>query len=146
MPMHWNDQFAARARVDVLAPAVTDAVSGQPASKNIAARIERFVAATYGFGVLREKPTSIDAEYWAIAKCKGGWRVELAFASKDRGMGGLRLLRPGSGAEASVETIAYHDRSFGSNWKSAKSGDFRTIQRRYSHAFALCCLFILFML
>ena len=107
VPMHWNDQFAARARVDVLAPAVTDAVSGQPASKNIAARIERFVAATYGFSVLREKPTSIDAEYWAIAKCKGGWRVELAFASKDREWAGFvaGLVR----AEASVETIAYHD-------------------------------------
>ena len=55
-PMHWNDQFAARARVDALVPAVTDPISGQPASKNIAARVERFVAAAYGFAVLRRKP------------------------------------------------------------------------------------------
>ena len=40
--MHWNDQFAAKARVDVLVPAVTDPISGQPASKHVAARIERF--------------------------------------------------------------------------------------------------------
>jgi assimilatory nitrate reductase catalytic subunit len=81
VPMHWNDQFAARARVDVLAAAVTDPTSGQPALKNVPARIERFVAATYGFAVLRRKPEQIAAEYWAIAKCDGGWRVELAFAA-----------------------------------------------------------------
>lgn len=29
-PMHWNDQFAAKARVDALVPAITDPVSGNP--------------------------------------------------------------------------------------------------------------------
>jgi assimilatory nitrate reductase catalytic subunit len=81
VPMHWNDQFASSARVDCLVPAITDPISGQPASKNIPARIERFVAATYGFAVLRRKPDHIPAEYWAIAKCSGGWRVEIAFAN-----------------------------------------------------------------
>jgi assimilatory nitrate reductase catalytic subunit len=81
VPMHWNDEFASRARVDVLAEGITDPVSGQPASKNIPARIERFVAAMYGFAVLRRKPKAIAAEYWAIAKCDGGWRVEMAFAA-----------------------------------------------------------------
>ena len=42
VPMHWNDQFASRARVDVLAAAVTDPISGQPATKNIPARVEPF--------------------------------------------------------------------------------------------------------
>ena len=90
VPMHWNDQFAARARVDALVAAVTDPISGQPASKNIPARVERFVAAAYGFAVLRRKPADIDAEYWAIAKCNGGWRVELAFAAAGRRLAGLR--------------------------------------------------------
>ncbi len=80
VPMHWNDQFASSARVDCLVPGITDPISGQPASKNIPARIERFVAATYGFAVLRRKPERIPAEYWAIARCSGGWRVEMAFA------------------------------------------------------------------
>ncbi|MBN8910474.1 MAG: molybdopterin-dependent oxidoreductase, partial [Rhizobiales bacterium] len=78
VPMHWNDQFASNARVDCLIPGVTDPISGQPASKNIPARIERFVATTYGFAVLRRKPEHIPAEYWTIAKCNGGWRVEMA--------------------------------------------------------------------
>ena len=106
VPMHWNDQFASRARVDVLVPAVTDAISGQPASKNIAARIERFVAAAYGFAVLRHKPRHIDAEYWAIAKCRGGWRVELGFASKDRDW--PAFVADLVGGEAS-QLVAYHD-------------------------------------
>ncbi len=59
--MHWNDQFASSARVDCLVPGITDPISGQPASKNIPARIERFVAATYGFAVLRRKPEHIPA-------------------------------------------------------------------------------------
>ncbi|MBL8882677.1 MAG: molybdopterin-dependent oxidoreductase [Hyphomicrobium sp.] len=80
VPMHWNDQFASSARVDCLVPGITDAISGQPASKNVPARMERFIAATYGFAVLRRKPTLVQAEYWAIAKCNGGWRVEFAVA------------------------------------------------------------------
>ncbi len=81
VPMHWNDQYASRARVDVLVGAVVDPVSGQPALKNVPVRIERFVAATYGFAVLRRKPQNIPAAYWAIAKCIGGWRLEMAFAA-----------------------------------------------------------------
>ena len=82
VPMHWNDQFASNARVDSLVPGITDSISGQPASKNVPARIERFVAATYGFAVLPRKPKQIPAEYWAIAKCNGGWRVEMGFAAE----------------------------------------------------------------
>jgi assimilatory nitrate reductase catalytic subunit len=81
VPMHWTDQFASNARVDCLVPGLTDPISAQPASKNVPARIERFGAATYGFAVMRHKPENIPAEYWAIAKCGGGWRAELAFAS-----------------------------------------------------------------
>ncbi len=106
VPMHWSDQFAAKARVDALVPAVTDAVSGQPASKNIAARIERFVAATYGFGVLGRKPADIDAEYWALAKCAGGWRIELGFASASRDWPAFVASLFGTSRS---ETIAYHD-------------------------------------
>lgn len=80
VPMHWNDQFASKARVDSLVPSVTDKTSGQPASKSIPARIERFVAATYGFAVVGRKPPHIPAEYWALAKCAGGWRIEMGFA------------------------------------------------------------------
>src|SRR5262249_11397022 len=66
VPMHWNDQFASRGRVCALAAGVTDPHSGQPALKNNPARVERFIAAAYGFAVSRRKPSDIAAEYWAL--------------------------------------------------------------------------------
>jgi assimilatory nitrate reductase catalytic subunit len=83
VPMHWTDQVSACARVDILVPARTDPVSGQPALKHVAASLERFRAAKYGFAVLREKPRDLKADYWAVAKCEGGWRVELAVAKDE---------------------------------------------------------------
>ena len=110
VPMHWNDQFAARARVDALVPPLTDPFSGQPALKHVAVRIARFEAAAYGFAVMREKPQGIDADYWAIARCAGGWRVELAFSEeRDWADYAERLLR----APHKAEMSAYQDNSTG---------------------------------
>ncbi|MGO4619223.1 molybdopterin-dependent oxidoreductase [Ensifer sp. 2YAB10] len=78
VPMHWNDQFAAKARIDALVPPVTDPVSGQPASKNAAVAVRRFCASVYGFAVSAAKPAGLDLGYWAVAKASGGWRLELA--------------------------------------------------------------------
>jgi assimilatory nitrate reductase catalytic subunit len=47
-------------------------------------RIERFAAQTYGFAVMRKKPAELDADYWALAACEDGWRVELAFSQAAR--------------------------------------------------------------
>lgn len=105
VPMHWNDQFASGARVDCLVPGVTDSISGQPASKNIPARIERFVGAGFGFAVMRRKPPEIPAEYWAVAKCNGGWRAEMAFAAEPEDWHELAAAIFGE----STEPVVYHD-------------------------------------
>lgn len=81
VPMHWNDQFAAKARIDALVPPLTDKVSGQPASKNVAVAVRPFPASTYGFAVAATRPATPEADYWAIAKADGGWRIELAFTT-----------------------------------------------------------------
>jgi assimilatory nitrate reductase catalytic subunit len=78
VPMHWTDQFTAKARIDALVPALTDPHSGQPALKNAAVRIEPFDAAIYGFAVSAAKPDGLATAYWAIARTTGGWRMELA--------------------------------------------------------------------
>ncbi|UVC06514.1 molybdopterin-dependent oxidoreductase [Rhizobium sp. TH2] len=78
-PMHWNDQFAAKARIDALVPGITDPFSGQPASKNVAVSANPLAAAYYGFAVSTTCPDPAHASYWARAKADGGWRVELAF-------------------------------------------------------------------
>jgi len=121
VPMHWTDQYAASARVDALVPSTTDPISGQPASKNIAARVERFIAVKYGFAVLRHKPKALSADYWALAKCEGGWRVELAFAENkvDWASFADEIFQ----APATAETTAYHDLRSGQHRFASFDGD-----------------------
>ena len=110
-PMHWNDQFAAKARVDALVPAITDPVSGQPASKHVAARVARFEVARYGFAVLRNRPQRLDADYWAIAPANGGWRVELAFTDGEQDWNALAHTLFGVRENGGV--LSYADREAG---------------------------------
>ncbi|RME69087.1 MAG: nitrate reductase, partial [Alphaproteobacteria bacterium] len=80
VPMHWSDQFASHARIDSLVAAVTDPVSGQPDSKRTRVRVRAFAADWYGFVLTRYKPprTSLPEGYWALARTRGGWRIEAA--------------------------------------------------------------------
>ncbi|MFD2175877.1 molybdopterin-dependent oxidoreductase [Rhodobacter lacus] len=76
-PMHWTGETAAAGRIDALVPAIVDPVSGQPESKGAAVQIAPFRAGWYGFAV------SVDdvrpgCAYWAKARSKAGWRIELA--------------------------------------------------------------------
>jgi assimilatory nitrate reductase catalytic subunit len=121
VPIHWTDQFAARARVDVLVSGVVDPHSGQPASKTSAVCIERFVAARYGFAVLREEPLLVEAEYWALAKCAAGWRVELAFAQTDRDLAAFAAQLFQRAAE--MDLLAYHDPNAGQERFACFDGD-----------------------
>ncbi|RVC22148.1 nitrate reductase, partial [Mesorhizobium sp. M7A.F.Ca.AU.002.02.1.1] len=47
-PMHWTDQFSAKGRLDTLTAPLTDPISGQPALKHVAVRIEKFAAKAFG--------------------------------------------------------------------------------------------------
>jgi assimilatory nitrate reductase catalytic subunit len=105
--MHWTDQFASNARIDTLVPAVTDPHSGQPASKRVPARIERFAAAKYGFAVLCKRPHALASDYWALAKCEGGWRLELAFGEDVCDLPAIADLLFNAGPTS--ERLAYHD-------------------------------------
>lgn len=111
VPMHWNDQFASKARIDALVAPVTDPVSGQPASKNMPVRASRFAAAAYGFAVSARKPQELDAAYWALARAEGGWRVELAFAETNADW--LDWCRKTFAIAAGIEPIGYTDRTSG---------------------------------
>ena len=121
VPIHWTDQFAARARVDTLVPAITDPHSGQPASKHVPVSIERFAAAQYGFAVLRDRPRTLTSDYWALAKCQEGWRLELALAehSPDCLAFAASLFDTARG----VEILAYHDVAAGRHRFSCFDGD-----------------------
>jgi len=107
VPMHWTDQFAGSARVGTLVPGTADPHSGQPALKHASVRIERFAAATYGFAVLKQRPRGLKADYWALARCQGGWRLELAFTAGGMDMGAFAASL--FNAPEGVETLAYRD-------------------------------------
>ncbi|MBN7805453.1 molybdopterin-dependent oxidoreductase [Agrobacterium rosae] len=109
VPMHWNDQFAANARVDRLVPSVTDPFSGQPASKNIAVTAHRFQAKAYAFAVTQAKPQDLDCAYWALAKADGGYRLEMAFDEIPEDWSGWA--RTVFGIDVSIEPIGYADNS-----------------------------------
>ncbi len=111
VPMHWNDQFASKARIDALVAPLIDPVSGQPASKNVAVRATRFSAETYGFAVSARKPQGLDAAYWAIAMAEGGWRMELAFTDMDGEW--IDWCRRAFSISADIDPIGYTDRTSG---------------------------------
>lgn len=120
-PMHWTDQFAAKGRLDALTAPLTDPISGQPALKHVAARIEKFAARTFGFAVMQRLPAAVAASYWAVARCRGGWRVELAFADDDIDWAAFA----GSlfGTPSGADILAYHDRDAGQHRIAAFDGD-----------------------
>ena len=78
VPMHWNAQFASRARVDSLIFAATDPVSGQPEFKVTPVNIKRHDYRWYGFLMSREILNNPGTEYWVKAIENDFWRYEMA--------------------------------------------------------------------
>ncbi len=76
-PMHWTSETASAARVDALVPAVTDPISGQPESKAACVAIAPWTAQWYGYAVSEARPGPATG-YWARARLRSGWQVELA--------------------------------------------------------------------
>ncbi|APO71860.1 nitrate reductase (plasmid) [Rhizobium gallicum] len=111
VPMHWNDQFAANARIDAAVAPLTDPFSGQPASKNVAVAARPFKAVRYGFAVSQTKPKTLNAAYWALAKAEGGWRVELAFDQAVEDWCGW--CRSTFAIPAEIEPLGYADQQTG---------------------------------
>ncbi|ACZ77542.1 molybdopterin oxidoreductase [Dickeya parazeae Ech586] len=71
VPMHWNRQFSAQARVDSLVAAVTDPYSGQPESKQARVRIQRWPAVWFGELFVRGDVAVPDCGYWSRITADG---------------------------------------------------------------------------
>ncbi len=76
-PMHWTGEWASRGRANVLVPARTDPVSGQPALKAGEISVARFAAGWHGYAVAAAELRP-ETAYWARARIEGGWQAELA--------------------------------------------------------------------
>jgi assimilatory nitrate reductase catalytic subunit len=109
VPIHWTDQISANARVDKLIQANPDPVSGQPASKSARIMLEEATMGSYGFAILKNRPEDLDLPYWALAKCKNGWRLEFALHEDFETLSVLRL-QEAVGIATSEEPLAYIDK------------------------------------
>lgn len=78
VPIHWNDQYTARARVGSLVNAVTDPISGQPEFKHAPVAVVPYAAEWQGFVLSRHEPGEIDTPYWTRIRAHACWRLELA--------------------------------------------------------------------
>lgn len=78
VPIHWNDQTSAQARVDALVRPHTDPVSGQPAFKATQVLVTDAEMAWHGFAFLRDEPVELPFDYWSVTKRAGGHAVEIA--------------------------------------------------------------------
>ncbi|MES1928246.1 nitrate reductase [Salinisphaera dokdonensis CL-ES53] len=81
VPMHWNDQFAAKARVGALANPAVCPISGEPEFKHTPAAIAPFEAAWHGF-ILASRPLRLNGEasidYWVKVPGERFYRYEIA--------------------------------------------------------------------
>ncbi len=124
VPIHWTDRQASGARIDSLIGAAVDPVSGQPELKHTPVRVVPFAAAWHGFAIGAGKPATDGLDYWALARAKAGWRLEMAGLSPPEDWSDpLRGLLADSGAGDGVEILAYHDRAGGRYRFAAFAGD-----------------------
>jgi assimilatory nitrate reductase catalytic subunit len=113
VPLHWTDQIASQARVDVLVSPATDPVSGQPELKHSAVAVQPYEVAWYGFAVTAAAPDEIAAGYWARARTKNGWRVELADAVLPQDWTAFARDLFGFDLHDDIDLLAYHDAASG---------------------------------
>ncbi|MEM9572768.1 MAG: molybdopterin-dependent oxidoreductase [Pseudomonadota bacterium] len=84
-PMHWTGRYSSDGRIDALVGAAHDPLSGQQESKFTPVRVEALAPDWYGFGVFRVEPSCdvlAQFDYWCLARCDEGWRLECAGIGK----------------------------------------------------------------
>jgi assimilatory nitrate reductase catalytic subunit len=111
VPIHWNGQFASKARVDALIEGHTDPVSGQPELKFTPVSAAAFPAVWQGFAVSERRPSAEGLDYWALARAKGGFRLELAGLSPAADW--TALAHGVLSLQEDADLLAYHDAGSG---------------------------------
>jgi assimilatory nitrate reductase catalytic subunit len=78
MPLHWNSQYASRARIDAVVNPVADPVSGEPEFKHTPVGVTVYRPKWYGFVLSREPVDFSKVDYWILANGEQFRRYELA--------------------------------------------------------------------
>ncbi len=124
VPMHWNDHWSGRARVDALVAPNVDPVSGQPEAKYTPVKVRPFAAAFHAFAVSRARPMVDRADYWTLARTEGGWRSELAATEQpDDWAAWARALLGLDATDGAVRILAAEDKAAGGYRMAAFRGD-----------------------
>jgi assimilatory nitrate reductase catalytic subunit len=78
IPLHWNDQFSAKAKVDVVVNPHVDPISGQPEFKHTPVKIKAVEHHCFGFILSRKEYQLTDIEYWSKLREQDNWRYEFS--------------------------------------------------------------------
>lgn len=78
VPMHWTEQFAAKARMGAVVNAYTDPISGQPESKHTPVSLQPVTGMSWAVLVSQSPVAVDDCPYWVKVPLKEGYRYELA--------------------------------------------------------------------
>ncbi len=79
VPVHWNDVYAADARVGALVNPAVDPISGQPELKHTPVRVEAVPVSWWGFVMTRRELALTQCEYWVkIREAPDLWRYVIA--------------------------------------------------------------------
>lgn len=78
IPLHWNDQFSAKARVDAVVNPHVDELSGQPEYKHTPVSIQSVQHPWHGFILTRHELKLNQFAYWSKIREQNNWRYELS--------------------------------------------------------------------
>ena len=78
IPLHWNDQFSAKARVDAVVNPHVDPISGQPEFKHTPVNIESVEHNWFGFILSSKEYHLSDIAYWSKLRELDNWRYEFS--------------------------------------------------------------------
>jgi len=78
IPLHWNDQFSAKARINTVVNPHVDPVSGQPEYKHTPVNIERVQHQWHGFMLSRHEYDLSELSYWSKLREQNNWRYEFS--------------------------------------------------------------------
>ncbi len=78
IPLHWNNQFSAKARVDAVVNPHVDPISGQPEFKHTPVNIKPIEHKWFGFILAREELDISEMAYWSKLREQDNWRYEFS--------------------------------------------------------------------
>jgi assimilatory nitrate reductase catalytic subunit len=78
IPLHWNDQFSAKARVDAVVNPYVDPFSGQPEFKHTPVTMKAIEHQWFGFMLSRKEIDLSVLPYWSKIREQNNWRYEFS--------------------------------------------------------------------